>query len=61
MKGSLLSWFAGLIVAIEEICPAWAALVSLYKIIFRRHTLFHLICPYRPESWAGSRAALPVS
>jgi hypothetical protein len=31
------------------------------KYFFPRRTLFHLICPNRPASWAGSRAASPIS
>jgi hypothetical protein len=26
--------------------------------LFPHRTLFHFICPHRPENWAGSRAAL---
>jgi hypothetical protein len=37
--------------------PALAALVgSVQNIFFPHRTLFQFICPYRPASWADSRA-----
>jgi hypothetical protein len=45
-----------------DFCPALAALIqpSTHN-IFPRRTLFKLICPHRPASWARSRAGSPVS
>ncbi len=45
--------------------PVCVPLVRLVgRVAFLLHlnrTLFHFICPDRPASWAGSRAASPVS
>ncbi len=42
--------------------PALAALVSPVQNIFLPYTtVFQSMCPYRPATWAGSRAGPPVS
>ncbi len=46
----------------RDLCPALAALVSPVQNVFPRHTLLvHFIYPLRAASWAGGRAASPVS
>ncbi len=63
MKGGpswLVRW--ALRAGTRDICPALAALVGPVQNIFFPHcTLFQLICPHRPASWAGSRSGLAVS
>ncbi len=34
---------------------------SSTKYFFLHRTLFHFMCPYRPATWAGSRAGSPFS
>ncbi len=60
MKG-VLGWFVGL-VGVRDFCSAMAALVGpVQNIFFPHRTLFQLLCPLHPASWAGSRAGPPVS
>ncbi len=48
----LVRWYCR--ASTRDFCPALAALVS------PRRTLFPLILPHSPASWAGSRAVSPV-
>jgi hypothetical protein len=46
----------------RDFSSSLAALVSpVQKYFFPHHTLFHFISPQCSASWAGSRAASPVS
>ncbi len=58
MKGFLLRLFRWACHAsTRDFCPASAALVGHEQY----RTLFHFICPHRPEGWAVSRAGSLVS
>jgi hypothetical protein len=60
-KGSFRGWFVGLVLLVQEIFVLpLADLVSPAKNILSS-TLFYFICPHRQATWAGSRAASPVS
>ncbi len=39
----------------------WLLWSAQYKIFFLSPTLFQIMCPHRPATWAGSLAGLPVS
>ncbi len=63
-RGGVLpcGWFVGLLMPLQKIFVLpWLLQSSRYTIFFPHCTLFQFICPYRPASWPGSRAASPVS
>jgi hypothetical protein len=60
MKG--VSWFFELVMPVRKnFILHWLLWSAQYKIIFPHRTLFQIMCPHRPGTWAGSRAGPPVS
>jgi hypothetical protein len=62
-KVSVLGWFFGLFVPVQEIfvLPLGCSSRPSTKYFFPHRTLFQFLCPNRSASWAGSRAGSPVS
>jgi hypothetical protein len=62
MKG-VLPWLVHLAcrTSTRDFCSALVAIVGpVQNIFYPRRTLFQLVCPHRPASWAGSRSGLPA-
>ncbi len=60
-KVSILGWFVGLLVLVQEILSRLGCSSRPSTAFFPHPTQLHFICPPHPTSWAGSRAASPVS